>query len=77
MQVVTGTHKLFISADHRKKTHLINCLLQSFSSFERPTVAQIEQILADRDRLIKRTRVQRTKYRVLGTAEDNKVEVSS
>ena len=41
-------------------------LLQSFSSFERPTVDQIEQILADRDRLIRRTRVQRTKYRVLG-----------
>ena len=43
---------------------------QSFSSFERPTVAQIDHILADRDRLIRRTRVRRTKYRVLGNSED-------
>uniref|UniRef100_H2YN69 Protein AATF n=1 Tax=Ciona savignyi TaxID=51511 RepID=H2YN69_CIOSA len=42
---------------------------KSFNSFERSTVSQIEHILADPARLLKRTRTKRSKYEVLGFTE--------
>ena len=57
------------------KTKLLsNKVDKSFSTFERPVVEQIEQILADRDRLIKRTRTKRSEYYVLGS---NQVDTTS
>ncbi|XP_039271104.2 protein AATF-like [Styela clava] len=47
---------------------------KSFSNFERSTVSQIEDILQDRERLIKRTQLKRTNYRILGTTQSNKLE---
>merc|ERR1711874_319088 len=46
---------------------------KSFSSFETSTLKQIEQIMANKPRLIERTRVKRSVYEVLGkekTKED-------
>lgn len=40
---------------------------KNFSAFEQSTLKQIEHILADRSRLLKRTRTKRSNYRVLGT----------
>ncbi|XP_053384310.1 protein AATF-like [Mercenaria mercenaria] len=40
---------------------------KSFSAFDQSAVVQINQILADKERLIKRTQLKRTVYRVLGT----------
>lgn len=44
---------------------------KSFSSFDRSTLTQIKQILSDKERLIKRTQLKRSAYRVLGKTEDN------
>ncbi|XP_072015178.1 protein AATF-like [Amphiura filiformis] len=42
---------------------------KSFSSFDKSPLAQIQQVLQDKDRLIKRTQLKRTAYKVLGKAE--------
>lgn len=39
---------------------------KSFAAFETSVVKQIEQILQDKDRLLKRTQLKRTLYRILG-----------
>ncbi|KAJ8299663.1 hypothetical protein KUTeg_023723 [Tegillarca granosa] len=43
---------------------------KSFSAFELSALKQIEQILSDRDRLIKRTQMKRSVYKVLGKMDD-------
>ena len=43
--------------------------LQSFSSFDKSPLAQIQQVLQDKGRLIKRTQLKRTAYKVLGKVE--------
>ncbi|XP_077979295.1 protein AATF-like [Glandiceps talaboti] len=42
---------------------------KAFSSFEKSPLTQIEQILGDRERLVKRTQLKRTVYRVMGQTE--------
>ena len=44
-------------------------LFQSFSSFDKSPLAQIQQVLQDKGRLIKRTQLKRTAYKVLGKVE--------
>ncbi|CAC5391968.1 AATF [Mytilus coruscus] len=43
---------------------------KSFSNFEQSALKQIEQILGDKDRLIKRTQLKRSVYTVLGKPDD-------
>ncbi|XP_055995936.1 protein AATF-like isoform X2 [Ostrea edulis] len=43
---------------------------KSFSGFEQSALKQIEQIMTDKDRLIKRTQMKRASYRVLGKTEE-------
>lgn len=40
-----------------------------FSAFDQPTLTQIEQIMADKKRLIERTQTKRSKYDVVGDPE--------
>ncbi|XP_050428332.1 protein AATF [Adelges cooleyi] len=40
-----------------------------FSAFDQPTLSQIEQIMADKNRLIERTRTKRSKYEIVGDPE--------
>lgn len=42
---------------------------KNFSAFEQSTLKQIEQVLADKQRLLKRTRMKRSGYRILGEPE--------
>ncbi|XP_015764097.1 PREDICTED: protein AATF-like, partial [Acropora digitifera] len=42
---------------------------KSFSSFDRSALAQINHILSDKERLIKRTQLKRSAYRVLGKSK--------
>ncbi|KAM9384807.1 protein AATF [Pholidichthys leucotaenia] len=42
---------------------------RGFGAFERNIVTQVEQVLVDRERLIRRTQTRRSEYRVLGTKE--------
>ena len=42
---------------------------KSFNSFDRSTLNQIKQILCDKERLIKRTQLKRSSYRILGKSE--------
>ncbi|XP_061539635.1 protein AATF [Phycodurus eques] len=41
-----------------------------FGAFERDVVSQVEQILTDKERLVRRTQTRRSEYRVLGTGEE-------
>ncbi|XP_061680062.1 protein AATF isoform X2 [Syngnathoides biaculeatus] len=41
-----------------------------FGAFERDVVVQVEQILTDKERLVRRTQTRRSEYRVLGDAAD-------
>ncbi|XP_061634059.1 protein AATF [Phyllopteryx taeniolatus] len=41
-----------------------------FGAFERDVVGQVEQILTDKERLVRRTQTRRSEYRVLGTGEE-------
>lgn len=54
------------------KTRLLGGKLsnKSFSGFEQSALKQIEQILTDKDRLVKRTQMKRASYRVLGKPEE-------
>ncbi|XP_069133972.1 protein AATF-like isoform X2 [Argopecten irradians] len=47
---------------------------KSFSSFDQSALKQIEQILGDKERLIKRTQLKRSVFRVLGTVESTNKE---
>lgn len=42
---------------------------KGFGAFERNILTQVEQVLMDKDRLLKRTQTQRSEYRVLGKVE--------
>lgn len=59
------------------KTRLLGGKLssKSFSGFEQSAVKQIEQILTDKDRLVKRTQMKRASYRVLGKPEESQLSV--
>lgn len=46
-----------------------------FSAFDQPTLTQIEQIMADKKRLIERTQTKRSKYDVVGDSESIKMDV--
>ena len=52
---------------------------KGFSAFEQPALKQIEQILVDKGRLIKRTQFKRSTYKILGKpqVEDNPEEAES
>lgn len=51
---------------------------KSFSAFDQSALTQINQILGDKERLIKRTQLKRSVYKVLGkTAVDDKQGVTS
>ncbi|OWF50744.1 protein AATF-like [Mizuhopecten yessoensis] len=47
---------------------------KSFRSFDQSALKQIEQILGDKERLIKRTQLKRSVFRVLGTVEKTEQE---
>lgn len=48
---------------------------RNFSAFEQSTLKQIEQILADKSRVMRRTQLRRSDYRILGkSAEINGTE---
>ncbi|XP_068599749.1 protein AATF [Brachionichthys hirsutus] len=42
---------------------------KGFGAFDRSVLTQVEQVLADRERLVRRTRTRRSEYRVLGKKE--------
>ncbi|XP_074660087.1 protein AATF-like [Tubulanus polymorphus] len=44
---------------------------KSFSAFDQPVLKQINQILADRDRLLKRTQLKRSAYQIIGKVADS------
>lgn len=59
------------------KTHLITGRIsKSFNDFSQPAVIQINQILQDKQRLIQRTQLKRSTYRILGKNEDNESNVN-
>jgi len=46
-----------------------------FSAFDQPTLSQIEQIMADKNRLIIRTQTKRSKYDTVGNPDSIKMDV--
>lgn len=46
-------------------------LLQGFGAFERSILTQIDHILMDKERLLRRTQTKRSVYRVLGKEEQD------
>lgn len=46
-----------------------------FSAFDQPTLSQIEQIMADKNRLIERTQTKRSKYNVVGNPDSMNMDV--
>lgn len=44
-------------------------LLQGFGAFERSILTQIDHILMDKERLLRRTQTKRSVYRILGKPE--------
>lgn len=46
-----------------------------FSAFDQTTLLQIEQIMADKNRLIERTQTKRSKYDIVGDPESIKMDV--
>jgi protein AATF/BFR2 len=50
---------------------------KSFESFEKPILAQIEHIVQDRERLIKRTQLKRSVYKIYGKEENKSQEVDN
>ncbi|XP_013414471.1 protein AATF [Lingula anatina] len=44
---------------------------KSFSAFDQSTLKQIEQVLSDRERLLRRTQLKRSSYRVLGKEKED------
>jgi protein AATF/BFR2 len=75
--LLTSTHKDFLEFRNNTiqkwsdKTRIAQGKFSSknFSAFEQSTLKQIEHILADKSRLLKRTRTRRSNYRVLGTKD--------
>lgn len=52
---------------------------RNFSAFEQSTLKQVEQILADKSRVTRRTQLRRSEYRVLGQVDQpvEKVETET
>ncbi|XP_041367848.1 protein AATF-like [Gigantopelta aegis] len=48
---------------------------KSFGAFDQSVMKQVQQILSDRDRLVKRTQLKRSAYRVLGNVEKREEEI--
>lgn len=48
----------------------------NFSAFEQSTLKQIEQIMCDKSRLINRTQIKRSSYRILGTEQEPDSDVN-
>ncbi|XP_050534349.1 protein AATF [Daktulosphaira vitifoliae] len=46
-----------------------------FSAFDQPTLMQIEQIMADKNRLIERTRTKRSKYKIVDDSKSTNNDV--
>lgn len=46
-----------------------------FSAFDQPTLSQIEQLMADKTRLIENTQTKRSKYDIVGNPNSIKVDV--
>jgi protein AATF/BFR2 len=75
--LLTTTHKNFLEFRNNTiqkwsdKTRIAQGKFSSknFSAFEQSTLKQIEHILADKSRLLKRTRTRRSTYKVLGTED--------
>ncbi|XP_061154169.1 calcium load-activated calcium channel isoform X1 [Syngnathus typhle] len=45
----------------------------NFGAFERNVVSQVEQILMDKERLVRRTQTRRSEYRILGTGPEREL----
>ncbi|KAG9333637.1 hypothetical protein JZ751_010788 [Albula glossodonta] len=54
---------------HDKTRLTMGKMGKGFASFERNILTQIEQVLTDKERLLRRTQTKRSEYRVLGRAE--------
>jgi len=71
-QLLTERHDRFTSYRNNsiiswhEKTNVMKTGDKSFSSFDQSILEYINRILSDEERLIKRTQLQRTSYRVLG-----------
>lgn len=50
---------------------------QGFGAFDRNILTQVEQVLMDKERLVKRTQTRRSEYRVLGKPEPITPEIDS
>lgn len=46
-----------------------------FSAFDQPTLLQIDQIMADKTRLIERTQIKRSKYSIVGNPESINTDI--
>lgn len=44
-------------------------ITQGFGAFDRNILTQVEQVLMDKERLLRRTQMRRSEYRVLGKPE--------
>ena len=55
--------------DFARYLTLVVILLQGFGAFERSILTQIDHILMDKERLLRRTQTKRSVYRVLGKPE--------
>ncbi|KAK6190449.1 hypothetical protein SNE40_002313 [Patella caerulea] len=58
------------------KTQLVSGKIKGkgFGAFNQSVLKQIQQIMSDKERLIRRTQLKRSDYRVLGTTEENRPE---
>lgn len=50
---------------------------QGFGAFDRNILTQVEQVLMDKERLVRRTQTRRSEYRVLGKPEPITPEIDS
>ncbi|XP_069767861.1 protein AATF [Narcine bancroftii] len=48
---------------------------KGFSAFERPILTQIEQIMMDKERLVRRTQTKRSFYSILGKVDENSQQI--
>ncbi|XP_078081039.1 protein AATF [Mustelus asterias] len=48
---------------------------KGFGAFERSILTQIEQIMVDKERLLRRTQTKRSLYKILGKAEDDSLKI--
>lgn len=52
-------------------------ITQGFGAFDRNILTQVEQVLMDKERLLRRTQTRRSEYRVLGKPEPITPEIDS